>query len=219
MESLQFEELLKAFNAQQNKSIELNQNLIKQLETSKIQKSTNFVLFKRYVEFLFTGFLTVILAQFVYDHREVEHLLISGSITFLFALIAFAGSIGQVVLLHQLKLSDSVIKMQQRIEEINIHGLFIIKLMLLSAPVWWAYVLVAFQLLLGLDIYPHLDPEFAKRYVLVNFLVLIPVFWAVNKLSYKNVHLNWVKKTLAFFSGKQMNESLESLRNLKEFQK
>jgi hypothetical protein len=158
------------------------------------------------------------LGWYIANNWDQTHLAISGVIVHVFALVALVGSIGQVVLLRQIDFSKPIVEIRKKIELINSHGLLFIKLIFLSAPVWWSYAIVSVDLFLGVDLYVHLEPDFVVRYLVVNFLLIIPIVWVFNRLSYKNLHIKWVRKTIGLFSGTKTMKALEFLNDIEEFE-
>ncbi len=70
---------------------------------------------------------------------------------------------------------------RKKIELVNTHGLLLVKLIFLSAPIWWSYTIVAFDIFLDIDLYVHLEPAFVTRYLIANGLLLIPLIWLFKK--------------------------------------
>jgi hypothetical protein len=62
-----------------------------------------------------------------------------------------------------------------------------------------------------------LDPDFVLRYLVINFLLIIPLLWVFYKLSYKNLHIKWVRKTIRLFTGTKTMKALEFLNDIEEF--
>ena len=113
--------------------------------------------------------------------------------------------------------SKPIVEIRKKIELVNSHGLLFVKLIFLSAPVWWSYAIVAIDLFLGTDLYLYLDPDFVLRYLVINFLLIIPLLWVFYKLSYKNLHIKWVRKTIRLFTGTKTMKALEFLNDIEEF--
>lgn len=180
-------------------------------------RNTTFIL--RSIEVVSFSILAVILGSHIADNWAVTHLAVSGIILHVFTLIALVGSIGQLVLLQQIDYSKPIVEIRKKIELINSHALLFLKLVFLSAPVWWAYPLTALSYLFNFDIYPHLDPDFVLNYIVVNALMIFPLVWFLSKLSYKNLHVKWVRKTIGFFTGTKTKKALEFLNELEEFEK
>jgi len=165
------------------------------------------------------SFIVIFLGWYIANNWGQTHLVISGVIVCIFALVALVGSIGQVVLLRQIDFSKPIVEIRKKIELVNAHGLLFIKLIFLSAPIWWSYAIVAMDFFLGVDLYVHLKPDFVVTYLVVNFLLIIPLVWAFNRLSYKNLHIKWVRKTIRLFTGTKTMKAMEFLNDIEEFEK
>ncbi len=135
-----------------------------------------------------------------------------------FTLIALAGSVGQVVLLQNIDFAKPIVTIRKKIEQVNSHGLLFVKLMFLSAPIWWAYVVVAADYFLNLDVYTQMDADFVFDYLMVNSLLVIPLVWFLSKLGYTNLQTAWVKKTIGFFTSTKTMKALESLQDIENFE-
>jgi hypothetical protein len=218
METTELKGIMEAYDNKLDKTLNLNLLSMEELQLEKSRNSTKQILTYRIFEVVIFSFFVVFLGWYIANNWNQTHLAISGIIVQVFALVALVGSIGQLVLLQQIDFSKPIVEIRKKIEQVNSHGLFFVKLMFLSAPVWWAYVVVAIYLFLGVDLYVHLEPDFVVRYLVVNFLLIIPVVWVSIKLSYKNLHIKWVRKTIGLFTGTKTMRSLAFLNEIEEFE-
>ena len=219
MEATQLKEMHAAYDNKLDKTLRLNTASIEKLQRQKSQNSTNRFLRYRIFEVVLFACLALSLGWYTANNWDQTHLAVSGIIFHIVTLVALAGSIGQVVLLQQVDYSKPVVAIRKKIEYVNAHGLLFVKLVFLSAPVWWSYVLVGFDFFFGLDVYVHLEPDFVVRYLIVNLLLIVPLVWFLNKLSYKKLHIKWVRKTLGLFTNSNTLKALEALSDIKEFEK
>lgn len=218
MEAVELKKILEAYNNKLDSTLSLNLSSMEELQLEKSQNSTKKILTYRVFEVVMFSFLAMFLGWYIANNLDQTHLVISGVIVHVFALVALVSSIGQVVLLQQIDFSKPIVEIRKKIELVNSHGLLFIKLIFLSAPVWWSYAIVAVDLFLGVDLYVHLEPDFVVRYLVVNFLLIIPLVWAFNRLSYKNLHIKWVRKTIGLFTGIKTMKALEFLNEIEEFE-
>jgi len=218
MEAVELKKILEAYDNKLDKTLRLNKSSMEELQLEKSQNSTKKILRYRIFEVVIFSFLALFLGWYIANNWDQTHLAISGVIVHVFALVALVGSIGQVVLLQQIDFSKPIVEIRKKIELVNSHGLLFIKLIFLSTPVWWSYTIVAVDLFLGVDLYVHLEPDFVVRYLVVNFLLIIPLVWVFNKLSYKNLHIKWVRKTIGLFTGAKTMKALEFLNDIEEFE-
>lgn len=217
MEALELKKIMAAYDNKLDKTLRLNKSSMNELRLEKSQNSTKKILRYRILEVVIFSFLAIFLGWYIANNLDQTHLVISGIILHVFTLVALVGSIGQIVLLQQIDFSKPIVEIRKKIELVNSHGLLFVKLIFLSAPVWWSYAIVAIDLFLGTDLYLYLDPDFVLRYLVINFLLIIPLLWVFYKLSYKNLHIKWVRKTIRLFTGTKTMKALEFLNDIEEF--
>ncbi len=219
MEASELKNILEAYDRKLDRNLKLNSAALKNINLEKSEKKTRTVLLHRGIELVFYAFLALFMGNYIATNWDQMHLAVSGSVVGVFTLIALAGSVGQVVLLQQIDFTKPLVDIRKRIELVNAHGLLFVKLIFLSAPVWWSYAIVAIDIFSDTDLYIQLEPDFVTRYLVTNALLLIPLIWLFKKLSYKNLHIKWVRKAIGFLSGTKTRSALEFLNDLEEFEK
>ncbi|TDS18910.1 hypothetical protein DFQ03_0623 [Maribacter caenipelagi] len=219
MEDKEIRELFAEYNDKLDSVLSLNKASIEKMKLNNTKKQTNKILILRSIEVVFFLMVMIVLGKFTADHWGVLHLAVSGIILYVFALIALIGSIGEVALAAQIDYAKPIIEIREKIEKINMHSLLFIKLAFLSAPVWWTYPIVALAYFFDFDIFPHLDAAFVHRYIIINALLLIPLIWFLKKLSYINMHIKWVRKTINILASANTKKAMEFLNDIEEFKK
>ena len=220
METIELKQLIAEYNHKLDELIHLNKDAaMKSIQFEKTKKKTSFLLLNRVFELISFSFIILFMGNFVARHWGEIHLVISGLIVELFALIALIGSIGQIVLINQIDFSKPVVEIRKKIEMVNAHGFLFLKLLLLSIPVWWIYAIIGLYLFMGVDIYPHLAPGFVGIYLIANGLLIIPLIWVFNKLSYKNLHINWVRMTINSVTSNKTRKALDFLQTIEAFER
>ena len=217
MEDVELKKIIADYDDKLDKTLRLNTSSVKDLLLGKSQKSTRNILRYRIVEVLIFTLLALFLSWYVADHFDQTHLAISSAILNVFTLVALVGSIGQVVLLQKIDFCEPIVEIRKKIEQVNAHGLLFVKLLFLSAPIWWAYAIVGLDLFLDFDLYVFLEKGFVIRYIVVNFLLLLPLLWVFNRLTYKNVHVKWIAKTISVLAGTKTMKAMMFLNNIDEF--
>lgn len=218
MEATELKNILEAYNQKLEKKLSLNVSSIKNIQLEKSKKNTQTILVFRVIEIISFSLLALFLGQYIANNWDQTHIVISAIIVNVFTLIALIGSIGQVVLVQQIDFAKPIVEIRKKIELVNAHGLLFIKLFFLSVPVWWSYAIVSLDIFLGVDLYVHLDQSFVLRYIVLNFLLIIPLVWVFYKLSYKNLHIKWVRKTIGLFTRTKTMKALEFLNDIEEFE-
>jgi len=218
MEAVELKKILQAYDGKLDKTLSFNKLLMEKLQLEKPQNRTKKILIYRVFEVVMFSFLVLFLGRYIANNWCQTHFAVSGIIVTVFSIIALVGSIGQVVLLQQIDFSKPIVEIRKKIELVNSHGLLFVKLIFLSVPVWWSFAIVSIDLFLGVDLYVYLYPDFVIKYLAVNLLLIIPIVWFLNKLSYKNLHIKWIRKTIGLFTGKKTNEALNFLNDIEKFE-
>ena len=219
MEVGELKKMLAAYDTKLDEKLSLNVASLKSINLDKSEKSTQSILKYRIIEIVIFSLLTLLMGNYIATNWNQTHLALSGIIVGVFTLIALSGSIGQVVLLQQIDFAKPIVDIRKKIELVNTHGLLFIKLMLLSTPIWWSYVVVGSDYLFNIDLYNNMDSDFVLNYLMVNSLLIIPMIWFLNKLTYKNLNVKWVRKTIGFFVGTKTMKALDFLKDIEEFER
>jgi len=219
MEVEELKKMLAAYDTKLDEKLSLNVASLKSINLDKSEKSTQSILKYRIIEIVIFSLLAMFIGNYIATNWSQTHLAMSGIIVGVFTLIALSGSIGQVALLQQIDFAKPIVDIRKKIELVNTHGLLFIKLMLLSTPIWWSYVVVGSDYLFNIDLYNNMDSDFVLKYLMVNSLLIIPMIWFLNKLTYKNLNVKWVRKTIGFFVGTKTMKALDFLKDIEEFER
>jgi len=219
MEVGELKKMLAAYDTKLDEKLSLNVASLKSINLDKSEKSTQSILKYRIIEIVIFSLLAMFIGNYIATNWSQTHLAMSGIIVGVFTLIALSGSIGQVALLQQIDFAKPIVDIRKKIELVNTHGLLFIKLMFLSTPIWWSYVVVGSDYLFNIDLYNNMDSDFVLNYLMVNSLLIIPMIWFLNKLTYKNLNVKWVRKTIGFFVGTKTMKALDFLKDIEEFER
>jgi hypothetical protein len=218
METEELKNILAAYDTKLDEKLSLNKVSFKSINLDKSEKRTLSILKHRIIELVVFSLLALFMGNYIASNWNQPHLAISGIIVGVFTLIALAGCIGQVTLLKQIDFAKPIVDIRKKIELVNTHGLLFVKLMFLSTPIWWSYIVVASDSLFNIDLYANMDVDFVLKYLMVNSLLIIPLAWVLNKLAYKNLHIKWVSKTIRLFTGSKTMKALEFLKDIEKFE-
>ncbi len=218
MEADELKRILAAYDDKLDKKLNLNVASLKNMNLEKTKQKTQSVLIYRSIEIVVFSLLALFLGSYIANHWQSAHLAISGIIVGVFTLIALAGSIGQVTLIKQVDYAKPIVEIRKKIELVNSHGLLFVKLMFLSVPIWWSYVIVGSDQLFNVDLYTHMDADFVIKYVAINGLLIVPLVWFLTKLNHKNLHIKWVRKTIGLFTGTKTIKALDFLNAIEKFE-
>ena len=219
MEVGELKKMLAAYDTKLDEKLSLNVASLKSINLDKSEKSTQSILKYRVIEIVIFSLLALFMGNYIATNWNQTHLAMSGILVGVFTLIALSGSIGQVAFLQQIDFAKPIVDIRKKIELVNTHELLFIKLMFLSTPIWWSYVVVGSDYLFNIDLYNNMDSDFVLKYLMVNSLLIIPMIWFLNKLTYKNLNVKWVRKTIGFFVGTKTMKALDFLKDIEEFER
>lgn len=190
--------------AETEASITINQTMLTEMKINKQMKELSNMKLARTIESIAFFFIIVVLWQYIVKDFSVSAPTISALILNVFAIIGLAGNIGQLVLISNIDYTKPVNQLQKDIYQVCSHKLQLTKLLLMSAPFYLAYVFIGFDVLLGIDLYQHLEQHMMWFYSLSSLLLLTVTVFVLGKLQYKNIATNWVKLTIKFIVGERL---------------
>jgi len=196
-----------------NASIEINQPLLFSLEVNQQMEKLRNMKIARIAESAFFFVIIVSLWQYIVSDFAFSAPTISAMILNVFAIIGFAGNIGQLVLITQLDFSSPVKDLQRNIYSVFSHKLQATRLVLLSVPFYMAYTFLGFDVLFNVDLYKYLSEEMVIFYVVSTACLFLITAWALSQLTYKNITTPWVKWTIGYIVGEQLIDMAEFLSN------
>lgn len=162
-------------------------------------------------------FFTIVCALWIYIVNNLAFTapVISAAVLNLFAIVGLAGNIGQIALIANMDYSLPLKQVQQQVLEIKSHGLAIAKLIILSIPLYMAYVFLGFDVLVDVDLYPLMSPEMTWIFAGISVVLYLPVFYVIKQMGEKSTQAGWAKKLCHFIAG---NEWLQMTAVLNSFE-
>ncbi|SHM02025.1 hypothetical protein [Mucilaginibacter sp. OK098] len=210
MEELDIKQLWQAYDAKLERSLQLNQKIIKEIQTQKAESNIN--AFKRnQVAGVVIGILWILFLVFwtIVGYRNIYFAGSMGLIA-LFNIFAVATYIRHLALLSQVNITDSITGAQQKLATIqsslNNSG----RIMILQAPLWCTFWY-------NQQLVDHGGATFwLINLAVVSFFVILSVY-LYQKLTYKNIHIKWVKAFIEGFGGKKLIKAMEFLNDIEEY--
>jgi len=210
MEELDIKQIWQAYDAKLEKSLKLNQKIIREIQTQKAESSINS--FRRnQVAGVVIGILWVLFLVFwtIVGYRNIYFAGSMGLIA-LFNIFAVATYIRHLALLSRINITGSITNTQQKLATIqsslNNSG----RIMTLQAPLWCTFWY-------NQQLVDHGGATFwIINLAVVSFFVILSVY-LYNKLTYKNIHIKWVKAFIDGFGGKKLTRAMEFLNDIEEY--
>lgn len=195
-------------------AIKINQEMLSALKVNEQIKTLRNMQWARIIESVLFFIIIVSLWQYIVQDFTVSAAKVSAFILNVFAIIGFAGSIGQIVLISKVDYSNPVSELQKDIYRMCAHKLQLTKLLLMSVPFYLTYVFIGFDIMFDVDLFQHLQQHMIWVYSLTSGLLLIATVWFLGKLHYKNIATLWVKKAIHFIVGERLVSLAQFINNI-----
>ena len=210
MEDLDIKQLWHTYDLKLEQSLRLNQQIMRELQTQKVED--NIGAFKRnQVVGLVIGILWIALLAFFALHAQ-GNIYFAGSIGLIavFNIFAVAAYIRHLALLDGMDITDSITDAQQKLAKIQASLSLVGRIMILQAPLWCTFWYNQYLV-------DHAGSQFWLINLAVVAIFVILSVYLFQKLSYKNIHIKWVKAFNESFGGKKLTKAMEFLKEIEEY--
>ena len=196
--------------------LEVNLSALNDVDLRSTRGQLNRLLYRRMAELVvFLAFLSL-LSSFTIKYYEVFQFLISGVILGLFCLVGAIGSFWQVIQILRLDYTKSITLFQLQLEKLKTYSLQTMRLLLLSMPFYFTYIIIGFKIFLDLDIFALANSKWLFWNLILS-ITLIPLsLWVYRKLSYKTKS-RWVKNMILENGGNQIHSAIKFINEIEEF--
>lgn len=210
MEELDIKQLWQAYDLKLERSLQLNQKIIREMQTQKAED--NISSFRRnQVAGLVVGILWVAVLVFFVLHAQ-GNIYFAGSIGLiaLFNIFAVAAYVRHLALLDGMNITDSITGAQQKLATVQASLNNVGRVMILQAPLWCTFWY-------NQDLVDHAGTQFWVINLSVVTLFIIASAYLFQKLTYKNIHVKWIRAFIESFGGKKLAKAMEFLRDIEEY--
>jgi uncharacterized membrane protein len=210
MNELDIKQLWQAYDAKLERSLQLNEKIIKEIQTQKAEN--NISSFRRsQVTGVVIGLLWVLLLVFL-TIAGAQNIYFAGSmgIIALFNILAVATYIRHLALLDQVNIADNITGAQQKLATIQVSLNNVSRIMILQAPFWCTFWY-------SQQLVDHAGLTFWLINLAVVSCFIVLSVYLYQKLSYKNIHIKWVKAFVESFGGKKLSSAMEFLHDIEVY--
>ncbi|MEL0634910.1 hypothetical protein V6237_19280 [Pseudoalteromonas carrageenovora] len=201
-------------NSFNESAITINQSMLSETKVNKQMKELSNMKWARIIESTAFFFIILLLGQYIAKNVSVSAPVISALILVVFAIVGLAGNIGQIVHIANIDYAKPISQLQKDIYRLCSHKLQLAKLLLMSAPLYMAYVFIGFDVLFEIDLFAHLEQHMVWFYSVSSLLLLIAAGCVSAKLNYTNIKAPWVKRTIAFIVGERLVNMAQFINNV-----
>ena len=218
-------QLWQSYDKKLNTSLAINKHCIEAIQTQKILTAFSHVKAYNYVEIGTGLFCMWLLGSFLANNITNLYFVAAAAVLMLFCLVAIIGAAHQLVLIGQLQYSGAVIAGQRKLTLMQ-STVFIqtsivtyLRLALLSLPFYTAYLIIGFKVFFGINIVEQGNSNWWISQIVLSILFVPLSIWMYKKISYKNLHIPWVRTLIEGAGGKATRKAMDYIQELNEFEK
>jgi hypothetical protein len=202
---------------QLQQSVRLNTITLKEIKTHKAQHKMRGYLGLNVFSLLAGALMASSSAYFIFTHLNALHMMLSGTVALLWSLLIFVGAILQLEKLVTLDYTKPVLEVQQKLNTIRLSALYYLRASLMILPFYFAYLLMFFDVVFGIDLYILGDSNWLVSQGVFSLLLGVLAVYLYRQLSPENINKPLTKWLMQGF-GSQAMEAAEELNQLKEFE-
>jgi hypothetical protein len=212
MSTDEFQQLWKAYDKKLQRSLQLNQQLLEDIQFRKVRVSFNWqIVFKLMMIALGIGW-NIIMGSLLWKYRSNPVFLVSAGLIILFTSYGIGGYVLQLLLMLQINLSKSILATQKQLAQLEAVIVRTLRVSVLQTPVW-PFLFVPKMLPAGTA------PMYWVIEGTVTVLLALLAIWVYRRITVKNAGQGWVKKVVDNEGGKSITRARAFIKEIEEYQR
>ena len=218
MEDMDFKHLWDKHSGNLQSDLKLDYNSFKNANFKNTRLQLNRLVVRRSLESILFTVAFAFLLNFILKNVSEPQFVISALTLCLFSLVGAIGSLWQIVLILRLDYAKPVTNFLMKLEKLKIYSLQTLRLLLLSIPFYFAYIIIGFKVLFDFDIYGNSNSAWIIWNVVLSVL-FIPLSIYLVKQIRVSAKRNWVKKLIADNGGQQIDAAIQFINEIVGYRK
>ncbi len=204
-----------------DKSLQLNIQLLKKVNFSKVNNKINTLLIYKIAEVLILLIFSSSLISFIAKNADAWHFIIPALSILFFIILGIVSDIRQISIIIQIRANEAapVASLQKKVEKLKLLIVNYVKCSLLFIPLYPLLLIPGAKIIWDMDMWAANH----RAYLIANIVVgsmLMPVFvWLYFQLSKNNLGQLWVRNFLSGSGWSQANSAQQFLKEIEEFEK
>jgi len=198
--------------------IKIDFSELKSRNSRKAKIAFNLLIIRRLVEIALFVFFAQFLIRFLLNYGNEIQYALSGFSLLIFVIIGIFGNIGEIILIKKLDFSEDILTFQAKLERIKAYSLKILRVMLLSFPLYFAYIVIGFKAALNFDVVSNFNQNWLLGNIIFSILLVPISIWLFRKINLKS-QSKWVKNLINDNGGKQIEKAMSFLNEIDSFKK
>ena len=227
MELNDVKSLWQAYDSKLERSLKLNLHCLDLIQAQKVKSQLEPIRWYRAIELTFHLLAIALLVAFLISNISDWRYALSAFSLLIFYVLASANCIKQLVIIKRMDYSNDVITIQSSLVQLRTHMVNLARIAVLCIPTFLAYPMVVSKAIedLGLtglsfmDIRAGYQGNWWTIQTTIS-IILLPLCVLFYKLvSYRNIHIDWVKDTIETFAGSRVKRSMIFINELESLKK
>lgn len=206
----------KTYGQKLESEIQIDLNQLARTKQAKTRKELNRFIIWRMIESALFTLCFWLLLRFTLSNVGVLHYMLAGVTLGVFTIIGLARGIWQVILIFRLNYSIPVTLFQEQLEKVKAYNLQTLRLLLLSIPFYFSYIIIGSKAFFNFDILSHADSTWLWINLALSILFIRPAVWLYKHLNYKT-KIGWLKSMIMDNGGKQLRSAIQFLDEIEQF--
>lgn len=203
--------------AKLDRLVKLNLQALHSAQVDKSQAALRRYRTHRLIELISGVVFAGLLGAYLVSRLAVPSLAIPALILDAFTIAAIAGCVRQLILLHQISFADPVTTIQAKLETVKLHMLETSRLMILSLPFYFAWIMIGFDLLFGVNVLTVGHRPWIYANVAVSLAFLLPAIWIFRNLNFRNAGHPVIRIFINGAGGRHVLAATDFLNRIEQF--
>lgn len=213
MEEKDFRNIWTKHNSNLETKLEVDFASLKNAKFKSTRAQLQYLTIRRSLEVLTFLLVTALLLSFIVNNNSEPQYVVSGAILTLFSFVGVVGNSRQLLLISRLDYTKPVTDFLVDLERLKIYSLQTLRLILLSTPFYFTYIVIGFKVLFNYDIYRNANAGWLIMNLVFSMLLVPLSIYVVKQLSV-TAKRNWVKRMLADNGGKQIDSAIQFINEI-----
>lgn len=218
MELTNLQQTWNRFEQKLDQNRRLNLKLLRKVSLDKAKSKMSGLIWQESIAIFFYTLAGLWFMYFSATHWDKWHYVVSGAILALWSFIASARAVHKLQLILSVDYSMPVLQLQKSLMNIKISIIKNLRMAGWLLPFNMAFIIVGFEVFWGIDLLTEAEPEFLLWNGILSIGLIFVAGWIHMKLNPKNADKDWLN-WLIQGSGSQVNDALEFLNEIDEFEK
>lgn len=212
----QMESMWQEHSEKLDECMSLNKNLLQEKKIESKKSELSKLVAMRAVEGLLFFVIVVLLWKYIVSSWSFTAPVVSAFILNIFAIVGLAGNIGQIALLSKVDFSMSIKKTLTDLIAVRSHNLNIFKLIMLSIPLYMAYIFLGYDIVLGIDLFSIMSVETKIGFSVISIIFAGLVVFLISKLKPENRDNKLIGWLFNEVSGERLTHLLDEVENMEK---